>query len=111
MARRGLALSETGSVLVWLPLHGGGACLLVPIVCVGGGIASFIPIFLVLEGYMNRLEYPNPEATESFNCIVSIGLAGALTVAGGYCSWQYLRHAGETDHKTDLFLKQVGEAE
>ncbi len=111
MSRRGLALPETDSVLVWLPLHEGGACLLVPTACVGGGMASFIPIFLVLDEYINRPEYPNTEATERFNFLVSIGLAGALTVAGGYCSWRYLRHAGESDYKTDLFLKRIGEAE
>jgi len=103
-----LPLSEIDSVLVYLPLHEGGGCVLVPVACVGGGIASFIPIFLILD-YINYPEYPNTEATERLNFFAAMGLAGALTVAGGYYSWQYIRNAGKSDYKTDLFLRRLEE--
>ncbi|MGC8894658.1 MAG: hypothetical protein ACP5QG_07415 [candidate division WOR-3 bacterium] len=109
MPTRSLALSDIDSVLVWLPLHEGGGCILIPVGCVGGGIMSFIPAYLVLE-HINHPTYPNTEATERFNFFVAIGLAAGLTVAGGYYSWQYIRHAGESDYKTELFLRRLEES-
>ncbi len=69
MPTSALSLSVIDSILVPLPLHKGGACLLVPVACVGGGILSFVPLFLILE-YINYPEYPNPEATERLNFLV-----------------------------------------
>ena len=110
MPRGSLALSEIDSVLVRLPLHEGGACLLVPVVCVGGGILSAIPISILLWEYINRPEYPDYERANEINRWITYGLTSGLTAAGIYYSYRYLREAGRSDYKTQLFLRRLEEA-
>ena len=104
-----LALSEIDSVLVYLPLHEGGECLLVPVACVGGGILSAIPISFLLWEHLNRPEYPDHERANETNRWLTLGLTTAFTAAGIYYSWQYIRNAGKSDYKTDLFLRRLEE--
>jgi len=102
MPRGSLPLSEIDSVLVWLPLHEEGAYFLVPVVYIGGGIMSSIPIFLLLD-YISNFE------AGGFNSLAVTGLAGSLTLAGVYYSYKYLKEAGRSDYKTKMFLKRLEE--
>ncbi len=107
MPKVSLPLSKTDSVLVWLPLHEGGACLLVPVACVGGGMASAIPVSIILWEYLNRPDYPDYDRANDLNRLLTFTITLSLTAVGVYYSWQYLRHSGESEYKTELFLKRI----
>lgn len=98
-----IPIKQADSILVYLPLHEGHGCLLVPVAFVVGGAMVGWPIYYalwtVLDPYASDLDEPV--------AYVSLASSAIGVIAGIYLSGQYMERASQSQAKTELFIKTI----